>query len=201
MVTLYAVTVEFELTEFALNNRGARRVFMDRHLLMDTPQGSATPDDMRDVIHSLGFVQLDSINTVARAHDLILFTRKARYLPRSLKTLYEKDRGLFEHWTHDAAVIPMEFYPHWQMRRDRDAIKLQKQWKNWRRDGFEGQLQAVMDQIREQGPLSSSNVGKTKNVGQAVGGTGILQKPHLNICGGLVPCASWGARGFKNGMT
>ena len=124
MAILCAATVGFELTEFKLENRAARRVFMDRHLLMDTPQGGAAPDDILEVIRSLGFVQLDSINTVARAHDLILFTRKARYLPKSLKALYEKDRGLFEHWTHDAAVIPMEFYPYWQMRRDRDALKL-----------------------------------------------------------------------------
>ena len=90
---------------------------MNRHLLTDTPQGNAGPDEMLEIIRGLGFVQLDSINTVARAHDLILFTRKARYMPTVLKTLYEQDRGLFEHWTHDAAVIPMEFYPYWQLRR------------------------------------------------------------------------------------
>ena len=138
---------------------------MNRHLLTDTPQGNAGPDEMLKIIRGLGFVQLDSINTVARAHDLILFTRKARYMPTALKTLYEQDRGLFEHWTHDAAVIPMEFYPYWQLRRVRDAIKLQKQWKNWRRDGFEAQLQGVLDQIREQGPLSSSDVGKDEKRG------------------------------------
>ena len=138
---------------------------MNRHLLTDTPQGDAGPCEMLEVIRGLGFVQLDSINTVARAHDLILFTRKARYMPTVLKTLYEQDRGLFEHWTHDAAVIPMEFYPYWQLRRERDAIKLQKQWKNWRRDGFEAQLQVVLDQIREQGPLSSSDVGKDEKRG------------------------------------
>jgi uncharacterized protein YcaQ len=138
---------------------------MDRHLLMDTPQGAANSDEVQDVIRGLGFVQLDSINTVARAHDLILFTRKARYMPDALKTLYEKDRGLFEHWTHDAAVIPMEFYPYWQMRRDRDAVKLQKQWKNWRREGFEAQLQTVLDQIDERGPLCSSDVGKDEKRG------------------------------------
>lgn len=153
------------MSEFTLTNREARRVFMDRHLLIDTPQGSATSKDMLNVIRGLGFVQLDSINTVARAHDLILFTRKARYLPKALKTLYEDDRDLFEHWTHDAAIIPVEYYPYWQMRRDRDAIKLQKQWKNWRRDGFETQLQTVLDQIREQGPLSSSDVGKDEKRG------------------------------------
>jgi uncharacterized protein YcaQ len=138
---------------------------MDRHLLTNTPHGPAKPSDILDVIRGLGFVQLDSINTVARAHDLILFTRKAGYLPKSLKTLYETDGDLFEHWTHDAAVIPKEFYPYWQMRRDRDAIKLQKQWKNWRRDGFEAQLQTVLDQIREQGPLCSSDVGKDEKRG------------------------------------
>ena len=138
---------------------------MNRHLLTDTPQGDAGPCEMLEVIRGLGFVQLDSINTVARAHDLILFTRKARYMPSAMKTLYEQDRGLFEHWTHDAAVIPMEFYPYWQLRRVRDAIKLQKQWKNWRRDGFEAQLQVVLDQIREHGPLSSSDVGKDEKRG------------------------------------
>ena len=66
------------MTEFTLNNRVARRVFMNRHLLTDTPQGDAGPDEMLEVIRGLGFVQLSSINTVARAHDLILFTRKAR---------------------------------------------------------------------------------------------------------------------------
>ena len=42
---------------------------MNRHLLTDTPQGDAGPDEMLEVIRGLGFVQLDSINTVARAHD------------------------------------------------------------------------------------------------------------------------------------
>ena len=138
---------------------------MDRHLLTQTPQGPAGPNEVRELIKGLGFVQLDSINTVARAHDLILFARKARYQPKTLKTLYEKNKGLFEHWTHDAAVIPIEYYPYWQMRRDRDAAKLRKQWKNWRRDGFEGQLQTVLDQIKERGPVSSSDVGKDEKRG------------------------------------
>lgn len=153
------------MTDFTLKNRAARRVFMNRHLLIDTPQGHAGPKEILEVIRGLGFVQLDSINTVARAHDLILFARKSRYMPDLLKTLYEQEKSLFEHWTHDAAVIPVEFYPYWQMRRERDAIKLHKQWKNWRQDRFEAQLQVVLDQVREQGPLSSSDVGKEEKRG------------------------------------
>jgi uncharacterized protein YcaQ len=138
---------------FSLTNSQARRVFLDRHHLSETPQGVGKGDDLLGVIDRLGFVQLDSINTVARAHDLILFARRPR------------DRALFEHWTHDAAVVPMAFYPYWHLRRQRDAEKLQKQWRNGRRDGFESQLQAVLDQIRAEGPCSSSDVGRGEKRG------------------------------------
>lgn len=148
-----------------LSNRQARRVFLDRHLLSDAPTGAASGGDLLAIIQTLGFVQLDSINTVARAHDLILFSRRQRYRPKMLKTLYERDKALFEHWTHDAAVIPLDFYPHWRLRRHRDAERLLGRWRDWRRDGFEAQLQAVLEQIRKEGPVSSSDVGKGESRG------------------------------------
>lgn len=148
------------MTAFTLSNAAARRVFLDRHALSDTPQGAAHGTDLLALIERLGFVQLDSINTVARAHDLILFSRKPRYRPKSLTHLYERDRALFEHWTHDAAVVPMAFYPYWHMRRERDAALLKRRWKDWRRDGFEAQFQPVLDMIRDRGPVSSSQVGE-----------------------------------------
>lgn len=145
-----------------LTNTQARRIFLDRHRLSETPQGEAHGSSLHALIRSLGFVQLDSINTVARAHDLILFSRRPRYRPEALKTLYEKDKTLFEHWTHDAAVIPMEFYPYWELRRVRDAKRLRAQWKDWRRSGFEARFQAVIDQIEREGPVCSSDVGKNE---------------------------------------
>jgi uncharacterized protein YcaQ len=148
------------MTPLVLSNKDARRVFLDRHRLSETPQGGASGPDLLNLIHTLGFVQLDSINTVARAHDLILFSRRPRYRPKALKTLYETDRSLFEHWTHDAAVIPLEFYPQWELRRQRDAERLKSRWKQDRRAGFEAQFQIILDQIREHGPVSSSDVGK-----------------------------------------
>lgn len=148
-----------------LSNQQARRVFLDRHALLEKPAGPANGANLLDLIQRLGFVQLDSINTVARAHDLILFSRRPRYRPKHLKTLYERDKALFEHWTHDAAVIPMAYYPWWHLRRQRDAALLKSRWRDWRREGFEAQFQTVIDQIREEGPLSSSDVGKGEQRG------------------------------------
>ncbi|MEM6938552.1 MAG: crosslink repair DNA glycosylase YcaQ family protein [Pseudomonadota bacterium] len=148
-----------------ISNAEARRIFLDRHRLAETPQGPATGADLFDLIHSLGFVQLDSINTVARAHDLILYARRPRYRPKDLKRLYERDRALFEHWTHDAAVIPMTFYPWWALRRRRDAEKLRQSWRANRRGAFEAQFQKVLDQIRSEGPCCAADVGKGEKRG------------------------------------
>ena len=124
------------MTPLTLTNRAARRVFLDRHTLLEATQGLASTPAILDLITRLGFVQLDSINTIARAHDLILFSRRPQYPPHAMKRLYEKDQTLFEHWTHDAAVVPMDFYPYWHLRHQRDAEVLLNRWRNWRRDGF-----------------------------------------------------------------
>ena len=143
-----------------LDNRSARRLFLDRHALAEAPSGPGKGDDLSALIERLGFVQLDSINTVARAHDLILFARRPAYRTKHLKRLYETDRALFEHWTHDASVIPMAFYPHWRLRFRRDAASLKERWKSWQGDAFHDQFDSVLQHIRDHGPVSSSDVGE-----------------------------------------
>lgn len=138
---------------------------MDRHALIEPPSGGSKGQNLLDLITRLGFVQLDSINTVARAHDLILFSRRPSYRGKHLKQLYERDRGLFEHWTHDAATIPMAFYPHWHLRFRRDAALLRNRYRDWRRDGFESQFEPVLRHIRDHGPVGSSDVGKDEKKG------------------------------------
>ncbi len=148
-----------------LDNPAARAIFLDRHALAEAPSGPAKGADLLDLITRLGFVQLDSVNTVARAHDLILFARRPRYRPADLRRLYEQDRALFEHWTHDASVIPMAFFPWWRMRMQRDAAALVRRWRNWQRHDFEAKLQDVLDHIRDEGPCCSSDVGPQENKG------------------------------------
>ncbi|MGR3623470.1 winged helix-turn-helix domain-containing protein [Pseudophaeobacter sp.] len=148
-----------------LDNGPARRLFMQRHALLEPPSGGAKSGgakgaELLQLITRLGFVQLDSINTVARAHDVILYSRRASYRPKHLQDLYHAGGALFEHWTHDAAMIPMAFYPQWHLRFQRDEALLRKRWRNWRRDGFEAQFATVLNHIRDHGVVSSSDLGK-----------------------------------------
>ena len=76
---------------------------MARQGLCLPPQKRQDKDGLQALIYQLGFVQIDSIRTVERAHHMILFTRNQTYRPEHLRQLAEQDRRLFEHWTHDAA--------------------------------------------------------------------------------------------------
>lgn len=106
------------------------------------------------MIKQLGFVQLDTIRTVARAHDHILWTRNQNYREPMLGKLLAVDRAVFEHFTHDASLIPTAFYPYWR----RQFTRLEKKVRGW--EWHRGMLDAdgrnaIKDRIRAEGPLST----------------------------------------------
>jgi len=142
---------------FRLSNELARRLFLERHALSG-PSAVRGPAGLSELVTQLGFVQLDSIATVERAHHMILFARQPGYKPRDLDTLLARDRAVFEHWTHDAAVIPIAFYPHWHLRFVRDAEALRGRWQKWQRHGFMDRTAAVMEHIRRDGPVCSADL-------------------------------------------
>lgn len=143
-----------------IGNRTARRLFLDRHGLIAPPHGAAKGAGLAEVIGTLGFVQVDSINTVARAHDMILYARRQSYRPGGWAPLVARHRTHFEHWTHDAAVIPAAYFPHWKLRFARDRARLRERWAKWREPGYEARFDAVLDRIANHGPCCSADVGE-----------------------------------------
>ena len=142
------------MTAKRLRGEAARRLFLARHGL-----AGERPPDLLGEIERLGFVQIDSIATVERAHHMILASRRKTYRPQHLKTLHERRREVFEHWTHDAAAIPTRFYPYWRLRFRRDEARLLDRWRRWRRDGFEARFEEMLAHVREAGPVMARDVG------------------------------------------
>lgn len=153
------------MTVPVLSNTQARHVFLARHGLAARPAGAGKGADLAGLITDLGFVQLDSVNTFARAHDLILWSRRQQYRPSALQNLLHRDRDVFEHWTHDAAVIPMAQFPHWRLRFDRDATRLEGRWQEGRRDDFRTKIDDVLRRIADHGPCTSGDVGTDESRG------------------------------------
>ena len=151
---------------FRLSNPAARRLFLDRHALAEPPQGPGKGTDLLHLIDRLGFVQVDSITTVERAHHMILWSRRPAYRPEHLKAEIEQHRTLWEHWTHDAAILPTSAYPYWHHRFDRDAQRLHKNWQSWFRPGYEAQMDTILARIEADGPLRVSDVGEGEQRGK-----------------------------------
>jgi len=135
----------------------AARLLLGAQGLCADPGRRATKREVAKVIDQLGFVQVDTINIVARAHDLTLWSRLEGYEPRLLKALLEKDRALFEHWTHDASIIPTRWYAHWKPRFARAMARIEAHpWWEERMGGRpEEVLEHVRERIRAEGPLKS----------------------------------------------
>lgn len=147
-------------------NTTARRLFLDRHALAEAPAGAAKGGALAGLIDRIGFVQVDSINTVERAHHMILWSRRQSYQPAALKRLAERDRLLWEHWTHDASVLPISVYGHWKHRFNRDRQRLVDRWTGWQRDGFHHKFDEVLKRVADGGPVSSGDVGEGEERGK-----------------------------------
>ncbi len=142
-----------------IDNVTARALFLDRHGLADMPSGPGRGADLQQIIDDLGFVQIDSINTVARAHHMILHARRPAYRARNLHLLHDRDRGAFEQWTHDASMISMPLFPHWKHKFRRYEARLAERRQKWRGNGFDDRLDTILRRISDEGPCSSAEVG------------------------------------------
>ncbi len=142
-----------------VNASTARRLFLGAQGLLDDPTRRATPAVTRKLVQKLGYVQVDSINVIERAHHLILASRLDGYEPRMLHHLLEKNRTLFESWTHDASAIPSEWFGYWRLRFKR--FRARRMEGSWWEERFEGDreqtLKFVVDRITSEGPMKSSD--------------------------------------------
>ena len=149
----------------------ARRLALLAAGLLDDPSGDVDAARVARVVHRLGAVQIDSINTVERAHHLILGARLDGYRPEHLAHALEVDRSLFEHWTHDAAAIPVEWFPHWRHTfvRHRRRIAASAWWNERLGPRRAAMTRMVRSRIEREGPLAARDFTTTS--GRAGGGS------------------------------
>ena len=137
----------------SIGNRDLRRLWLAANRLVASPSGPVNAAAVIGVIRDLGFLQIDTVRNVVRAQDHILWSRNRNYRERMLWPLL-KQRLLFEHFTHDASLIPMEIHPLWQ----RQFRRLGERAANapWYRSGMDqGEIAALRDRIAAEGPLST----------------------------------------------
>ncbi len=137
----------------------ARRIAIAAQQL-DRPARSADKavnrGHLRRLLRSLGLLQIDSVNVLARAHYLPVYARLGPYPMEVLDAAAwpgrRQDRTMFETWAHVASLVPVELEPLLRWRRQGGAVAWLAEHSHVAKD--------VVDVITERGPMSAGQIEK-----------------------------------------
>ncbi len=110
-------------------------------------------------LEHLGYIQIDTLSVVARAHHHTLWTRVPSYKNEYLNKLVE-EREAFEYWFHAAAYLPMKDFRFAQPR----MSYFQRGESSYFNKVDDKDIQFVLDRIRIDGPQKARDfkTAKTK---------------------------------------
>ncbi len=146
----------------------ARRIAIAAQQLA-TPAAIGTVDrtinrgHLNRLLQAIGLLQIDSVNVLARAHLLPIFSRLGPYpyalLEGAAWPRRSADRLLVEAWAHVASLVPIGIEPLLRWRQQKFATEPWPRVDATRRD-HPGFLDTVLAVIDEQGPMSAGEIEK-----------------------------------------
>ena len=136
----------------SLSIRQARKLLLlSQRVLSAKPAGGATAATLSAIEH-LGYIQIDAISVIQRAHHHTLWNRNPRYKSSQLDQLVA-DRQVFEYWSHAAAYLPMRDFRFSLPRKQALASGEQDHW--YERD--DRMMKLVLERIASEGPLRAKD--------------------------------------------
>ena len=132
-----------------LSKSEAKHLALSSQLLLNT-HPAKTKQDLLKIIKQLGYIQIDTISIVERAHKHVLWTRFPDYKNKILDELIDKDRKVFEFWDHAASYLPMEHY-RYSLPRKKAYKNRHKEWASKNKK----LIRFIRDRIKAEGPLMS----------------------------------------------
>jgi uncharacterized protein len=140
----------------ALSIDQARRVVLAAQGLAAPARARpAGPATLRATLERLGAIQIDSINVVARSHELVLAARAGPHDRAAFDRVVYRRRAGFEYWGHAASFLPMASFRLCLPRMRRLTQATRGWWVDIRRRN-QHLYGPVLDRIRAEGPLAAS---------------------------------------------
>jgi uncharacterized protein YcaQ len=120
------------------------------------PKGPINAGHIQRVVRKLGLLQLDFVNVLVPAHQLVVFSRLGPYdRARFHDAIYR--RGDFtEQWAHEASIVPTSFWPLLEYRRQ--AYRPYPNSSILKLKGKSKYLKQVFDLIEQNGGLTSQDL-------------------------------------------
>jgi uncharacterized protein YcaQ len=138
----------------SLSTTEARRIWLRAQRLDERAPFGAGPAAVAAAVEHLGYVQIDTINVIERAHHHILFSRIPDYRCRDLAQAQSADKSVFEYWTHALAYLPVRDLPFYLD----DMRQKRSQPMRWYADADPNALKTLLRQIRKDGAISIRDI-------------------------------------------
>ncbi|MBE0665294.1 MAG: YcaQ family DNA glycosylase [Candidatus Aminicenantes bacterium] len=138
----------------SISTKTARRMVLHAQLLDGHTKIKKGKEGIAQTIEHLGYVQIDTISVIERAHHLTLWTRVPGYKQNHLHEVQALDRTIFEYWGHAASYLPMGDY-RFYIPMMRSFLDPQNAWYRGWGEKYGAHLGPVLRRIREEGPRAA----------------------------------------------
>ncbi|MEZ5357355.1 MAG: crosslink repair DNA glycosylase YcaQ family protein [Candidatus Zixiibacteriota bacterium] len=140
----------------------ARRIALNAQLLDGRTKFPRGKEGIAKVIETLGYIQIDTISVVERAHHHTLWNRRPDYTEKALDTLQSRERRIFEYWGHAASYLPMHDYRYY-IKRMKAFHDPHEKWEKQRFEKYGHLMPQVKERIVNEGPLGSKDFNPPEN--------------------------------------
>ncbi|HYH35296.1 MAG TPA: crosslink repair DNA glycosylase YcaQ family protein [Nocardioides sp.] len=139
-----------------LSRAQARRVALAAQGFLDPPHAAPTMRTLDRTVARTGVLQVDSVNVLARAHLMPLYSRMGPYDPALLDRAASgrERRRLVEYWAHVQALMPVDLWPVMHFRREH----YRSQRGKWGFTADPGLEPSVLAAVRERGPVTARDL-------------------------------------------
>lgn len=109
-----------------------------------------------DIFDQLGYIQIDTISTINRAHHHSIWVRNLNYKEEELYDFQSKEKKIFEYWTHAMSYLPMSDY-RFMLPKMENFKNPSSSWVKNHLSKSKNILKEVLKRIEAEGALSSKD--------------------------------------------
>ncbi len=139
---------------YPLSPARARDIWLRAQRLHVAAPFGEGPAAVRMAAEHLGYIQIDTINVIERAHHHILYSRIPAYTRADLALAQSAEKSVFEYWTHALAYVPTGAYRMYVSAMDRFRARPSPSFAGLDQDDYA----ALLQRIRAEGPLSIRDI-------------------------------------------